>query len=86
MVIADTPSTLNISTHFMNRYLIKQRASVAAVNSEGELPSDIAQGEAMEKMLKEVIKKQGKNSMEMGITLVGRYCFTIKDLKSFIKL
>ncbi|XP_078271278.1 protein phosphatase 1 regulatory subunit 12A-like isoform X2 [Rhinoraja longicauda] len=43
----------------ITQYLIKQRASVAAVNSEGELPVDIAQGEAMERMLKEVIKKQG---------------------------
>ncbi|XP_069753251.1 protein phosphatase 1 regulatory subunit 12A-like isoform X2 [Narcine bancroftii] len=43
----------------ITQYLIKQRANVAAVNSEGELPIDIAQGEPMEKMLKEVIKKQG---------------------------
>ncbi|GCB67927.1 hypothetical protein scyTo_0010321 [Scyliorhinus torazame] len=43
----------------ITQYLIQQRANVAAVNSEGELPIDIAQGEAMEKLLKGVIKKQG---------------------------
>ncbi|XP_029437921.1 protein phosphatase 1 regulatory subunit 12A-like isoform X2 [Rhinatrema bivittatum] len=40
-------------------YLIKHGAKIAAVNSEGELPLDVAHENAMEKLLKAEIKKQG---------------------------
>lgn len=41
------------------RYLIEHGAHVGAVNSEGELPLDVATEDAMERLLKEQIKKQG---------------------------
>lgn len=42
------------------RYLIEHGAHVGAVNSEGELPLDVATEDAMERLLKEEIKKQGE--------------------------
>lgn len=42
------------------RYLIEHGAQVGAVNSEGELPLDVATEEAMERLLKAEIKKQGE--------------------------
>lgn len=42
------------------RYLIEQGAHVGAVNSEGELPLDVATEDAMERLLKEEIQKQGE--------------------------
>lgn len=42
------------------RYLIEHGAHVGAVNSEGELPLDVATEDAMERLLKAEIKKQGK--------------------------
>lgn len=42
------------------RYLIEHGANVGAVNSEGELPLDVATEDAMERLLKAEIKKQGK--------------------------
>eukprot|EP00063_Salmo_salar_P051011 XP_014025846.1 PREDICTED: protein phosphatase 1 regulatory subunit 12A-like isoform X7 [Salmo salar] len=41
------------------RYLIEHGARVGAVNSEGELPLDVATEDAMERLLKGEIKKQG---------------------------
>lgn len=41
------------------RYLIEHGAHVGAVNSEGELPLDVATEDAMERLLKAEIKKQG---------------------------
>ena len=41
------------------RYLIEHGANVGAVNSEGELPLDVATEDAMERLLKSEIKKQG---------------------------
>ncbi|KAI8773006.1 protein phosphatase 1 regulatory subunit 12A, partial [Biomphalaria glabrata] len=41
------------------RYLIKHGANVAAVNNDGDLPSDIAENDEMEKLLKDEMKKQG---------------------------
>ncbi|XP_078804796.1 protein phosphatase 1 regulatory subunit 12A isoform X8 [Oryzias latipes] len=41
------------------RYLIEQGANVGAINSEGELPLDVATEDAMERLLKAEIKKQG---------------------------
>ncbi|XP_058264175.1 protein phosphatase 1 regulatory subunit 12A isoform X1 [Hemibagrus wyckioides] len=41
------------------KYLIEHGAQVGAVNSEGELPLDVATEEAMERLLKAEIKKQG---------------------------
>ena len=43
------------------RYLIEHGARVGAVNSEGELPLDVATEDAMERLLKGEIKKQGMN-------------------------
>lgn len=42
------------------RYLLEHGAQVGAVNSEGELPLDVATEEAMERLLKAEIKKQGE--------------------------
>uniref|UniRef100_A0A3Q0R3Z9 Uncharacterized protein n=1 Tax=Amphilophus citrinellus TaxID=61819 RepID=A0A3Q0R3Z9_AMPCI len=42
------------------KYLIEHGAHVGAVNSEGELPLDVATEDAMERLLKAEIKKQGK--------------------------
>lgn len=44
------------------RYLIEHGAHVGAVNSEGELPLDVATEDAMERLLKAEIKKQGKSN------------------------
>uniref|UniRef100_A0A3P8U3A0 Protein phosphatase 1 regulatory subunit n=1 Tax=Amphiprion percula TaxID=161767 RepID=A0A3P8U3A0_AMPPE len=41
------------------KYLIEHGAQVGAVNSEGELPLDVATEDAMERLLKGEIKKQG---------------------------
>ncbi|XP_067356081.1 protein phosphatase 1 regulatory subunit 12A isoform X3 [Channa argus] len=41
------------------KYLIEHDAQVGAVNSEGELPLDVATEDAMERLLKAEIKKQG---------------------------
>uniref|UniRef100_A0A3P9IR39 Protein phosphatase 1 regulatory subunit n=1 Tax=Oryzias latipes TaxID=8090 RepID=A0A3P9IR39_ORYLA len=41
------------------KYLIEQGANVGAINSEGELPLDVATEDAMERLLKAEIKKQG---------------------------
>ncbi|XP_030646834.1 protein phosphatase 1 regulatory subunit 12A [Chanos chanos] len=41
------------------KYLLEHGAQVGAVNSEGELPLDVATEDAMERLLKEEIKKQG---------------------------
>lgn len=43
------------------RYLISHGANVAAVNSEGEVPSDIAEEAAMKDLLLEQVKKQGRS-------------------------
>ncbi|CAG08779.1 unnamed protein product [Tetraodon nigroviridis] len=42
------------------KFLIEHGAHVGAVNSEGELPLDVATEDAMERLLKEEIKKQGE--------------------------
>ncbi|XP_024138435.1 protein phosphatase 1 regulatory subunit 12A isoform X3 [Oryzias melastigma] len=41
------------------KYLIEHGANVGAINSEGELPLDVATEDAMERLLKAEIKKQG---------------------------
>ncbi|XP_068595115.1 protein phosphatase 1 regulatory subunit 12A [Brachionichthys hirsutus] len=41
------------------KYLIEHGANVGGVNSEGELPLDVATEDAMERLLKAEIKKQG---------------------------
>ncbi|KAG7268122.1 hypothetical protein CRUP_005481 [Coryphaenoides rupestris] len=43
----------------ITKYLIEHGANVGAVNSEGELPLDVATEDAMERLLKGEIKKQG---------------------------
>ncbi|XP_023139207.2 protein phosphatase 1 regulatory subunit 12A isoform X5 [Amphiprion ocellaris] len=43
----------------ITKYLIEHGAQVGAVNSEGELPLDVATEDAMERLLKGEIKKQG---------------------------
>ncbi|XP_035499647.1 protein phosphatase 1 regulatory subunit 12A isoform X4 [Scophthalmus maximus] len=43
----------------ITKYLIEHGAQVGAVNSEGELPLDVATEDAMERVLKAEIKKQG---------------------------
>uniref|UniRef100_A0A4W4E6K0 Protein phosphatase 1, regulatory subunit 12C n=1 Tax=Electrophorus electricus TaxID=8005 RepID=A0A4W4E6K0_ELEEL len=43
------------------KYLIEHGAQVGAVNSEGELPLDVAMEDAMERLLKAEIKKQGES-------------------------
>ncbi|XP_028970936.1 protein phosphatase 1 regulatory subunit 12A isoform X2 [Esox lucius] len=43
----------------ITKYLIEHGARVGAVNSEGELPLDVATEDAMERLLKAEIKKQG---------------------------
>lgn len=51
------------------RYLIEHGAHVGAVNSEGELPLDVATEDAMERLLKEEIKKQGGKPACLGPAL-----------------
>ncbi|XP_070686397.1 protein phosphatase 1 regulatory subunit 12A isoform X4 [Pempheris klunzingeri] len=43
----------------ITKYLLEHGAHVGAVNSEGELPLDVATEDAMERLLKAEIKKQG---------------------------
>uniref|UniRef100_A0AAQ4PE39 Protein phosphatase 1, regulatory subunit 12B n=1 Tax=Gasterosteus aculeatus aculeatus TaxID=481459 RepID=A0AAQ4PE39_GASAC len=47
----------------ITKYLIEHGARVGAVNSEGELPLDVATEDAMERLLKGEIKKQGEQSL-----------------------
>lgn len=49
------------------RYLISHGANVAAVNSEGEVPSDIAEEAAMKDLLLEQVKKQGKSALGLNM-------------------
>ena len=42
------------------RYLIEHGANVAAVNNDGELPIDIAEGDEMEDILSEVMEARGE--------------------------
>lgn len=51
------------------RYLIEHGAQVGAVNSEGELPLDVATEDAMERLLKGEIKKQGEESVQQHLRL-----------------
>lgn len=56
-----TPLHVAASCGFIQiaKYLLEHGAQVGSVNSEGELPLDVATEEAMEKLLKAEIKKQG---------------------------
>ncbi|KAL9824400.1 protein phosphatase 1 regulatory subunit 12B isoform 5-T5 [Geothlypis trichas] len=56
-----TPLHAVASCGYLNiaEYLISHGANVAAVNSEGEVPSDIAEEAAMKDLLLEQVKKQG---------------------------
>ncbi|XP_062318444.1 protein phosphatase 1 regulatory subunit 12A isoform X2 [Osmerus eperlanus] len=56
-----TPLHASASCGFIQitKYLIEHGAQVGAVNSEGELPLDVATEDAMERLLKAEIKKQG---------------------------
>ncbi|XP_068029722.1 protein phosphatase 1 regulatory subunit 12B isoform X5 [Anomalospiza imberbis] len=56
-----TPLHAVASCGYLNiaEYLIGHGANVAAVNSEGEVPSDIAEEAAMKDLLLEQVKKQG---------------------------
>ncbi|NWS75704.1 MYPT2 phosphatase, partial [Crotophaga sulcirostris] len=56
-----TPLHAVASCGYLNiaEYLISYGANVAAVNSEGEVPSDIAEEAAMKDLLLEQVKKQG---------------------------
>ncbi|XP_052336956.1 protein phosphatase 1 regulatory subunit 12A-like isoform X2 [Oncorhynchus keta] len=56
-----TPLHASASCGFIQitKYLIEHGARVGAVNSEGELPLDVATEDAMERLLKGEIKKQG---------------------------
>lgn len=52
---------------WIHRYLIEHNAQVGAVNSEGELPLDVATEDAMERLLKGEIKKQGEELLCINI-------------------
>ena len=41
------------------RYLIDKGANIAAVNNDGELAFDLAEGEEMENLIEEEMRKQG---------------------------
>ena len=49
------------------RYLLEKGANVAAVNNDGELPIDIAEGDEMEEMLADEMEHQGKWSPQLEI-------------------
>lgn len=42
------------------RYLLKYSANIAAVNSDGDVPLDIAEDDCMETLLRAEIEKRGK--------------------------
>ena len=48
------------SVSCLHRYFINHGASVGVVNSEGEVPSDLAEEPAMKDLLLQQVKKQGK--------------------------
>lgn len=58
-------------TFHPSRYLINHGANVAAVNSEGEVPADLAEEAAMKDLLLEQVKKQGKATRHV---LIIRFC------------
>lgn len=46
------------------RYLVENGASVVAVNSEGEVPLDIAEEDEMVEYLQQEVDKQGNNEVK----------------------
>ena len=56
-----TPLHATASCGFISiaKYLIENGANVAAVNNDGELPLDIAESDAMDDILQEIIDAQG---------------------------
>ena len=42
------------------RFLIEKRAAIAAVNNDGELAFDLAEGDDMENLLAEEMERQGQ--------------------------
>lgn len=61
--------SLSVDSLLFHRYLIEHGAQVGAVNSEGELPLDVATEDAMERLLKGEIKKQGEESVQQHLHL-----------------
>lgn len=66
---------------FFLRYLIEHGAHVGAVNSEGELPLDVATEDAMERLLKAEIKKQGKSNKNRRIGTLRLHLYCVLPLR-----
>ncbi|PIO24359.1 hypothetical protein AB205_0196480, partial [Aquarana catesbeiana] len=58
------------------RYLLKYSANIAAVNSDGDVPLDIAEDDCMETLLRAEIEKRGLSSW-------GTRPYTLWDLANF---
>jgi protein phosphatase 1 regulatory subunit 12A len=52
-------ATVNCGHNSIARYLIENGADLAAVNSDGNLPIDIAESDEMKALIQEAILKQG---------------------------
>ena len=52
-------STVNSSV--VHRYLLEHGADVAAVNNDGDLAIDLAEGEDVEELLMQWMEKEGKS-------------------------
>ena len=52
-------SSMETTVVCSSRYLISIGASVSAVNNDGELAYDLAEGEAMEILISDEMEKQG---------------------------
>jgi protein phosphatase 1 regulatory subunit 12A len=63
------------------RYLIEHGASLSAVNSEGELPIDLADGDDMEELISDEMDKQGSSSIshKKGHYMI-LFCFYLVDI------
>lgn len=48
------------------RFLIDAGANVAAVNNDGDLSIDLAEGDDMEQLLEDVMEEQGTEAVDSG--------------------
>lgn len=53
-------ATVNCGHLSIARYLIDKGANLAAINSDGHLPIDIAESDEMKALIQEAVAKQGK--------------------------
>lgn len=64
-------SVLTAARPHLPRYLLSHGANIAAVNSDGDLPLDLAESDAMEALLKAEIARRGGPGARCGAPAIG---------------